>query len=87
MTNKFNVIECCLCKTAFGFSFIDDIGETEHKEHYCYECGHSILLIKSKFTDVEWDKIKDETIEQHKQSRLNQSATLHFLYLHDKATR
>ena len=76
MSNEFNVIECSLCGIPFGFNFS---AEFSNDKNYCYECGHSILLIKSEFGNINWDKIKNTTKEQDLLSKEFQTATMYFL--------
>ena len=77
MSNKFNVIECCLCNFAIGFNFTD----AKIENQYCYKCGHSILLIKDKLSDkkIDFDKIKDYKPEEYSKGKEYETAVVYFL--------
>ncbi len=72
---NYTVIECSLCNMAIGFNFSNEPAPVQ----YCYQCGHSMLLIVDQFASIDFNKIKDYTKEDYKKANELETATIYWL--------
>lgn len=81
MSTHYHLIECSLCGYSMGFSF----EKQPPPKQYCYQCGHSILLLKSALANcVDFEKIPDYPKSVCKEASHLESAVHYHLVKLDK---